>query len=159
MMEQNYNASIDKVLALLTDPKWIEARSLALGELSAKVKVKKSTGGVTLSMTRRVRRELPALVARVLPEESDLQFEEAWRPDGNGGYAGTQTMEISGQPVRMSAEFSLSPAGKGCTYRIEHHTKCSIPLVGGPIAKFAHAQVEQGCADEFAHLVKYLAKK
>lgn len=157
-MEQKYNAPINKVYALLTDPKWLEARSLAVGELSAKVKAKKSAKSVSLSMTRRVKRELPALVAKVLPAESDLQFEETWQPDGDGGYSGTLTMDIVGQPVKMNAVFTLKPAGKGCTYEVEHQTKCSIPLVGGPVAKFAQGQIEQGCADEFAYLVDHLKK-
>lgn len=155
-MEQKYNAPIDKVYALLTDPKWLEARSLAVGELSAKVKAKKSAKSVSLSMTRRVKRELPALVAKVLPAESDLQFEETWQPDGDGGYSGTLTMDIVGQPVMMTADFSLVPSGKGSVYRIEHRTKCSIPLVGGTVAKFAQAQIEQGCGAEFAYAVKAL---
>jgi hypothetical protein len=154
-MEQKYNAPVDQVFALLTDPKWLEARSLALGELSAKVKVKKSAKGAVVSMTRRVRRELPALVAKVLPQESDLQFEEQWTKDGEG-YTGTLAMDIVGQPVKMTAQFSLQPAGKGCVYRIEHHTKCSIPLLGGPVAKFAQGQIEHGCAQEFAQLVAQL---
>lgn len=158
-MEQKYNAPIDKVYALLTDPKWLEARSLAVGELSAKVKAKKSAKSVSLSMTRRVKRELPALVAKVLPAESDLQFEETWQPDGDGGYSGTLTMDIVGQPVKMTADFSLVPSGKGCVYRIEHRTKCSIPLVGGAVAKFAQAQVEQGCEAEFAYAVKALKSR
>ena len=154
-MEQKYYAPVDQVFARLTDPKWLEARSLALGELSAQVKVKKSAKGAVVSMTRRVRRELPALVAKVLPAESDLQFEESWNKDGDG-YTGTLTMDIVGQPVRMSAEFSLQPAGKACVYRIEHHTRCSLPLVGGPVARFAQGQIEQGCAQEFAQLVAQL---
>lgn len=154
-MEQKYNAPIEKVFALLTDPKWLEARSLALGELSAKVKAKKSAKGVALSMTRRARRELPALVAKVLPAESDLQFEETWTA-ADGGYDGDLTMDIVGQPVKMKAEFTLEAAGKGCIYRIEHEIKCSIPLVGGTVAKFAQGQVEAGCAAEFKYLVDYL---
>lgn len=157
-MEQKYNAPIDRVFSLLTDPRWLEARSLALGELSAKVKAKKSPKGVVLSMTRRARRDLPALVAKVLPSESDLQFEETWAL-AEGGYDGTLTMDIVGQPVKMKAEFTLEAAGKGCIYRIEHETKCSIPLVGGPVAKFAQGQVQQGCAAEFEYLVDYLRKQ
>jgi Protein of unknown function (DUF2505) len=158
-MEQKYNAPIDTVFALLTDPKWLETRSVALGELSAKVKTKKSAQGVQISMTRRVKRELSALVAKVLPSESTLEFAEIWTPVDGGGYAGTLSMEIVGQPVRMSAEFSLEPAGKGCVYRIEHHTKCSIPLLGGSVAKFAQGQVETGCAEEFAYLVSELKSR
>ncbi len=157
-MEHKYNAPVDKVFALLTDPKWLEARCLALGELSAKVKAKKAAGGVKLSMTRRIKRELPGVVAKVLPSESDMQFEEAWQPADGGGYSGTLTMDVVGQPVTMSAEFSLTPSGKGCVYRIEHHTKCSIPLLGGTVAKFAQGQVEHGCQAELAYLADQLKK-
>jgi uncharacterized protein YndB with AHSA1/START domain len=157
-VEQKYTAPIEQVFALLTDPRWLKERSLALGELSAKVKAGKSGKGVTLSMTRRVKRDLPALVAKVLPAESDLQFEEIWTP-AEGGYDGTLKMEIVGQPVKMTAEFTLESVGKGCVYKIEHETKCSIPLVGGAVAKFAQGQVEKGCADEFKYLVDHLRKK
>ena len=157
-MEQKYAASVEKVFALLTDPKWLEARCLALGELSASVKAKKAAGGVTITMKRRVKRELPAIVAKVMPPESDLVFEEKWSADNDGSRTGTLTMEAVGQPVTMSAEFELKPSGKGCIYVITHKCKCSIPLLGGTIAKFAQGQVEEGCADEFAYMVDYLKK-
>lgn len=156
-MEQKYAASIDRVFALLTDPKWLQERGTALGELSAKVKAKKSGGGVTLTMNRRVKRDLPALVSKVLASESDLVFEEVWSAPGDGGTrTGTLTMEAVGQPVKMSATFELAPSGKGCIYRITHKCKSSVPLIGGVVEKFAQGQVESGCADEFAYLVTYL---
>ena len=157
-MEQKYNATVDKVFGLLTDPKWLEARSLALGELSARVKARKAGGGVKLAMTRRVKRDLPGLVAKVLSPESELQFEESWSSAEGGGYSGALTIDAVGQPVKITAEFTLEPSGKGCVYRIEHHARCSIPLLGGPVAKWAQGQVEQGCADEFAYLVDHLKK-
>jgi uncharacterized protein YndB with AHSA1/START domain len=157
-MEQKYNATVDRVFALLTDPKWLEARSTALGELSASVKARKSGGRVSLTMTRRVKRDLPALVAKVMSPEADLVFEETWSAEADDGRTGTLTMDAIGQPVKMTAEFELFPASKGCVYRITHHCKSSVPLVGGAVAKFALGQVESGCADEFAYLVDYLKK-
>ena len=156
-MEQKYSAPLETVFARLTDPKWLEARCLALGELSAKVKAKKAGKGVKITMTRRVKRDLPALVSRVLPSESDLHFEESWEPEGDG-YAGTLTMEVTGQPVSMTAAFSLQAAGKGCVYRITHHARCSIPLVGGTVARYSQTEIEKGCADEFRYLVDFLKK-
>lgn len=159
-MEQKYAAPAEKVFALLTDPKWLEARSLALGELSAKVKAKKGAGGVIVSMKRRVKRDLPALVARVLASESELVFEEAWSAAGaDGKRTGTLTMDAVGQPVKMTATFELAPAGKGCVYRITHRCKSSVPLIGGAVEKFALGQIESGCADEFAYLVAFLKRK
>jgi uncharacterized protein YndB with AHSA1/START domain len=159
-MEQKYSAPIDKVFALLTDPKWLQERSAALGELSAKVKAKKSGGGVTLTMNRRVRRDLPGLIARVLSPESDLVFEETWSAPGKDGTrTGTLTMDAVGQPVKMTATFELTPAGKGCVYRIAHKCKASVPLIGGAVEKFALGQVESGCADEFGYLVEFLKSR
>lgn len=157
-MEQKYSAPVDKVFALLTDPKWLEARCLALGELSASIKAKKAGKGVAIGMKRRVKRELPALVAKVIPPEADLVFEESWGPDEDGTRSGTLSMTAVGQPITMTAEFELAPAGKGSVYRITHVCKCSVPLIGGTVAKFAQGQVEAGCADEFAYLVDYLKK-
>lgn len=157
-MEQKYSASVDKVFALLSDPKWLEARCLALGELSASVKVKKAGGGVGVTMKRRVKRDLPALVAKVMPSEADLVFEEKWSADADGSRTGSMTMDAVGQPITMTAEFELKPSGKGCIYTIVHKCKCSVPLVGGAVAKFAQGQVEAGCADEFAYMVDYLKK-
>ena len=157
-MEQKYSASVDKVFALLTDPKWLEARCLALGELSASVKAKRAGKGVAITMKRRVKRDLPALVAKVMPSEADLAFEETWGADDDGVRSGTLTMEALGQPVKMTADFELAPSGKGSIYRITHVCKCSVPLIGGTVAKFAQGQVEEGCAAEFAYLVDYLKK-
>lgn len=159
-MEQKYAAPIDRVFTLLTDPKWLQERSAAIGELSAKVRAKKSGGGVTLTMNRRVRRDLPGLVAKVLSSETDLVFEEVWSAAGEGGArSGTLAMEAVGQPVKMTAAFELVPSGKGCVYRITHKCRSSVPLIGGVVEKFAQGQVEAGCADEFAFLVDYLKNR
>ena len=156
-MEQKYAAPIEKVFALLTDPRWLQERSAELGEISAKVKAKKGGGGVVLTMNRRVRRDLPALVAKVLSTEADLVFEETWSAAAeDGSRTGTLTMEAVGQPVKMTATFELAPAGKGCVYRIKHTCKSSVPIIGGVVERFAQGQVESGCADEFAYMVAYL---
>lgn len=158
-MEQKYTAAPDKIFALLTDPKWVEARCLELGELSVSVKAKKAGGGVTLTMKRQVKREITGLAAKVISPISNLEFEEKWSaPDDEGVRVGSLTITAVGQPVKISADFELLPSGKGSVYRILHKAKCSVPLIGGAIEKFVLGQVEQGCADEFAYTVAWLKK-
>jgi hypothetical protein len=156
-MEHKYTASADTVFGLLTDPKWLESRSLALGELSASCKTVKGQG-VVVTMKRRVRRELSPIISKVLNPESDLEFEERWSGDAKG-YSGTFTMQIVGKPISVSAGFELLPQGKGCVYRIRHEAKVKVPLIGGVIEKFVIAQTQQGCADELAYLAEFLKRK
>ena len=156
-MEMKLNAPLDKVFGLLTDPKWLEARSLALGELSASCKTKKTAGSATVTMKRRVRRELNAVISKVLNPESDVELVEQWTV-GKDRRNGTFTLQIVGKPVTVTAEFELAPDGKGCVYRIQHDAKVRVPLIGGVVAKFVLGQAEQGCADELDYLANYLKK-
>jgi hypothetical protein len=156
MVKKELSTSVEKVYALLTDPKWLEARCLALGELSANCKTKK-TPSVVVTMKRRVRRELNALISKVLNPESDLDFEERWAAAGKG-HKGKLTMQIVGKPITVSGDFELVPEGKGCVYCIQHKAKVNVPLIGGVIEKFVLGQTEQGCADELDYLADFLKK-
>ena len=158
MVDKKYAATPEAVFALLTNAKWLEQRCLDLGELSASVKAKKTAKGAQLTMVRRIRRDLPSLVAKVLKAETDMTIEEQWTHDGDG-YAGSLTIELAGQPVKLSGEFTLKAAGKGSVYSIRHAAKCGVPLIGGAVEKFALGQVEAGCADELEYLVGHLKKK
>ena len=156
-MEKKFNAPIDKVFGLLTDPKWLEARCLALGELSANCKTKKTAGAATVTMKRRVRRELNAVISKVLNPESDIELVEQWKVDKDRR-SGTFTLQVVDKPVTVTAEFELASEGKGCVYRIQHDAKVRVPLIGGVVAKFVLGQTEQGCADELDYLADYLKK-
>jgi Protein of unknown function (DUF2505) len=156
-MEQKYNAPVEKVFGLLTDAKWLEARSNALGELSAACKAKKSAGSVAVTMKRRVRRELNAVISKVLNPDIDIELEERWTAEKNR-YSGTYALAIVGKPITVSADFELAADGKGCVYRIQHRAKVRVPIIGGVVEKFIMGQTEQGCADELDFLAEYLKK-
>lgn len=156
-MEHKYSAPADKVFALLTNGKWLEERSAAMGEESASCKATKKAGAVTVTMKRRVTRELPPVLAKLMSPEADIELTEVWTPEGDG-YSGTLAMTIVGKPVKITAAFELTPAGKGCLYKIEHQCKASIPFVGAQVEKFVLGQTEQGCLDELEYLASYLKK-
>jgi hypothetical protein len=156
-VERKFSAPVDKVYGLLIDPKWLETRCLALGELSANCKTKKAASGATVTMKRRVHRELNAVISKVLNPDSDIELVEQWSVD-QGSRSGSFTMQVVGKPITVTAEFELAPEGKGCVYRIQHHCKVQVLLIGGVVAKFVLGQTEQGCADELDYLADYLKK-
>ncbi len=156
-MERKFSAPVDKVFGLLVDPKWLETRCLALSELSASCKTKKSASGATVTMKRRVHRELNSVISKVLNPDSDIELVEQWSVD-KGSRSGSFTLQVVGKPITVTADFELVPEGKGCVYRIQHHCKVQVPLIGGVVSKFVLGQTEQGCADELDYLTDYLKK-
>jgi hypothetical protein len=154
MVEQKLSAPVDKVYALLTDSKWLEARCPALGELAASCMTKR-TPGVVVTMKRRVRRELNAIISKVLNPDSDIEIEERWTGDAKRR-SGTLKLHIVGKPITVTGNFSLVPEGNGGVYRIQHKAKVSVPLIGGIVEKFVIDQTEQGCADELEYLADRL---
>jgi hypothetical protein len=155
-MEVKFNATADQVFRLLTDPRWLEARSLAMGELSAKCSIKKS-GDIKVTMKRRVHRDMNAIIAKVLNPDSDIEIVENWSGDAIRRTA-AYTLTIIGKPITVTADIELEAAGKACIYRIRHQAKVKVPLIGGVIEKFIMGETEKGCADELDYLAGYLKK-
>jgi len=100
-MDQKFTAPIDRVCARLSDAKWLEVRSLALGEPSARVKAKKHAKGATISMTRQVKRDLHVPVGEALVSEAALQFEKCSIWLLGGRWPSSHTVRLSGQHRRL----------------------------------------------------------
>ncbi len=157
-MQVKFTAPLDTVYAALTDPKFLEERCLELGELSANCKVRKLAHGHAVTMKREVKRELPSFLSKLFNPVQTIVIEERWSDDDEGKTA-TYKLEVNGQPVEVTADISLRPAGKGCVYEIEHRCKARIPLIGGQIERFVLGQTEAGCKDELDYLAASLKKK
>ncbi len=157
-MQVKYNAPLETVYAALTDPKFLKARCLELGELSADCKAKKQGKAHAVTMKREVRRELPAFLSKIFNPVQTIVIEEHWSDDDDGGKQASYKLDVVGQPVEVTADISLTPSGKGCVYEIEHRCKARIPFIGGQIEKFVLAQTQAGCKDELDYLVAALKK-
>jgi hypothetical protein len=153
-MSMNFEFEHDaaSVFDLLTDPQFLVDRCLAMGELEASCEVEEKAGVTVVSLTRKLKRDLPRFLAKMLDPEQIMQMTEKWQADGNGGWNGEYTFDMEGQPVCIRAKFELYPTDAGCCYSIEHQVKAKIPLIGGRIEKYIHDQAEEGCADELDYL-------
>ncbi len=143
----NFDQSVDAVYQLLTDPDFLVERSTALGELSADAEVEEYDDETVVKMTREVKRELPSVLAKMFNPVQIMKMEETWRRDGDD-WSGDFAITVEGQPVKLSAEFSLKANGSGCVYAIKHACKAKIPLVGGKVEKFVLSQAEDGAKQE-----------
>ncbi len=150
-----YEADVQTVYEVLTEPQYLVDRSLALGELSAECEVEEEDGVTTVNLMREVSRDLPKVLAKMFDSVQLMDMTETWREAGEG-YAGEWEILIRGQPVVITARFELMPTQAGCRYSVSHKAKAKIPLVGKQVEKYILGQTAQGARQELEYLNEYL---
>lgn len=147
--------SADAVFEKLTDPDFLVDRSLALGESSASCEVEEYDDKVVVRMERVVKRDLPAIFASMFSAEQAMSMVEEWNTGGDVR-TGTYTISVEGQPVTISATFSLTPTEAGCEYSIDYKAKAKILLVGKKVEEYILSQTTDGLEKELGYLVEVL---
>lgn len=155
-MHYEFEHDAQSVFNLLTDPDFLVDRCLDLGELEASCEVEEKGDVTVISLTRKLTRDLPRFLAKMMDPEQTMHMTEKWQSDGEGGWNGNYTFEMEGQPVIIRASFELYPTDAGCCYSIEHDVTAKIPLIGGKIEKYIGGQVDDGCTDELDYAQKKL---
>jgi len=156
MLEINFDCAVEEVFDLLTDPKFIDQRSLALGDLESHSSVTRRGANATVLSERRVRRDIPAFLARIFDPVQSIRMTETWRPnDDDSGWVCRQEVEVKGQPIKVYADIELYATHEGCCYRVDQKASARVPLLGARIEKFAVSQALEGAEAE----MNYLASK
>ena len=119
-LEGRYPAKSDVVIKMMTDKKFYTDR-LDLEGVKGYEVVDHAFDGKRFSIT--IKRKITAI---------NVTSVETWDVATRKG---TIKVELSGMPLKLSAETSLKDAGSGCvlTYNWDIHS--SVPLVGGKIEK------------------------
>ena len=157
MTEFEFDCAVEDVFELLTDPDFIVERSLALGDLESRCKVKRRGEVTVLVSDRKVRRDIPAFLARIFDPVQSIQVTDTWRPnDDDSGWLCIQEVDIKGQPVSVSAEIELFATDAGCCYQVEPSATARVPLIGGRIEKFSVSQALDGYRADMDYLARAL---
>jgi hypothetical protein len=159
-IDHHYEADVETVYTLISDPDFIERKYVALGGRDVAVdRTDLDDGGVEVVTKRTATVDLPGFAKKVLSPSNTAIQREVWQPQGDGGERVCRyTVEVQGVPSRIDGTHTLIPAASGCDHRIEVEAKVSVPLLGGRLDKFA---VETGRADleaQFAFTDAELAK-
>ncbi|WP_405222036.1 DUF2505 domain-containing protein [Lentisalinibacter sediminis] len=156
-VSRRFDADVDTVAALMTDPDFIVDRCLAIGELSAECHADEDRDSVTLHTTRVARQDLPGFLTKLVGEQQTLTVHEIWQTvaDGrNNRYQGRYTVRSARAPIEIEGRFTLEADGSGSVYKVEHRFHVPIPLIAGRIEKVLRRQItatveaELACAAE-----------
>lgn len=151
----SFGHDVDEVVNLLTDPDFLVERNLALGDLESRAEVDEYDDEFVVNMFRKMRVELNPLLAKVFNPEQSMTVEETWTREGDG-WTGNYVLKIEGQPVTVTADFSVTPEKNGSVFEISHGCKARIPLVGGKVEKTVLSQTADGAREELEYAKKRL---
>lgn len=155
-VSRHYDANVDTVAALMTDPDFVVDRCLAIGELSAECHAESDGETVTLHTTRVARQDLPGFLTKLVGKEQTLTVHETWQADG-AKRSGHYTVRSARAPIEIEGRFTLTPDGEGSLYKVEHRYRVPIPLIAGRIEKVLQRQITATVEAELAFAAERLA--
>ena len=151
-IDHHYDADVERVYALISDPDFIERKYVAIGGRDVAVdRSEADDGSVEVVTKRTVLVDLPGFAKKVLtPSQTTIQHETWLAATSDGERICTYFVDVQGAPSRIEGKHTLSAApGGGTDHHLEIEVKVSIPLIGGKIEKFAGETGREDLAAQF----------
>ena len=145
-----YDADVDTVFALFSEPSFYERKFKAVGARRVEV-VDFDASGSELKFT--IRREMPAnapaVIKSIIGEWNTLTQTEEWGGEPGEEYWNDFRIEADNTPVTIAGTMMLQSEGDGCINEIEVDIRCSIPFVGGKVEQFVADDARESLAREY----------
>jgi hypothetical protein len=124
-----WDAPLDAVYAMITDPGYQEQRSQAGSPIRADSSVTPSGDGATISVFRLMRIDPPGFIKSFVGDSIGIQETQTWRSRTEA----TLLVEIQRQPGDVRGTIRLAEAGGATTVTIDAEVAVRVPLVGGKV--------------------------
>ena len=138
----HFDADVERMFALVTDPDFLRRRAEALGELEVDVTVDRDGGQLKIQITREVEQSLPSFMKKLYSGRQRLVDRQAWGRDGAAHISDWTVQLGDGKRIQLRGRLTLAPAAGGCDYIEAFSATASIPLVGGRVEKYVLGQTE-----------------
>jgi len=151
--DQSYDASIDDVFALFTDPDVVRARYEAAGDRDIEILECGPQGdGFVIRTSRTVDVDLPGFARKVLKPTNTMIQVDTWSArDLDGARDGDFAIEVKGAPVKVGGEMRIEPTvGGGTRHTVDGKLDVKVPLIGGKVASWAEGPSQQRLDGEYA---------
>jgi hypothetical protein len=132
--EQGYEADPSTVWAMLSDPAFITAKCDRTGSMETTVDVTDDgQGGFTLTSTRVLPANLPAVAKPFVGETLTVTETQVWTAPAADGSRTAQTTVTFSAPMSFTADMALRPSEAGSTVVTDGEFKANVPFVGGKV--------------------------
>jgi hypothetical protein len=128
-------ATPDQVFALIVDPRFQAAVCEETKALSHDVGVDaEGDGGATVRVERTMPAEVPDFAKKLVGETLDIRQTEDWAaPDATGRRTADLTIDVVGQPAKMTGTIVLEATADGSRQVVAGEVKVSVPFFGGKV--------------------------
>ncbi len=127
-----YDAPMDQVYAMLTDPAFRDRAARESGVLEVSVDVTQQGEGAQVRMDQvQPVQGVPSFATKFAGETTKAVIVETWTSRSSA------ELEITtpGKPTRINGSYRLSELGGRTTQQFEGEAKVSVPLIGGKLEK------------------------
>ena len=150
--DQTYDASVDDVFAVFTDPDAVRARYESAGDRDIEILECGPQGdGFVIRTSRTVDVDLPGFARKVLKPTNTMIQVDTWSArDLDGARDGDFTIEVKGAPVKVAGEMRIEPTADGGTrHTVDGKLDVKVPLIGGRVASWAEGPSQQRLDGEY----------
>jgi len=135
---QFYEAPPETVFAMLADEQFIVHKSKQSGSLDVSASVDADGDEVRIHNRRVMPAKVPGFVKRFLGDTIPLDETQTWGAAAQDGTREARfSVDFDGQPLSFGGTITLRPQNGGTAVETRGPIKCSVPLLGGRIEKFA----------------------
>jgi len=152
-----YKQDVETVYALLTNPDFVATKYDAIGSRNIEIVQygEDADGDFIMESLREIHSALPDFARKFLGEWNSVRQTEIWEADGDG-YLCSFTVDAEDAPVKIAGTQVLSPVASGCVNEVNLNVTCSIPLLGGKLAKVVGGDADSNMAAEYDYTKKQL---
>lgn len=149
-----YDAPLDQVFAMLSDPAFRESSAAAMGVVSADVTIEPKGEGISVRIDQVQPTEgIPSFAKKFAGETTRAVQTEEWASPAGG----TISIETPGKPTSITGTLALSESGGRTTETMVAEVKVKVPLIGGKLERLMADLVVAGMDTEHEAGVAWLA--
>lgn len=143
-VKQMYEASPERVRAMLIDEKFVTFRAENTGAISSTSSVTPGAdGSCTVVSARVLPANVPSYAVKMIGETITVTETQNWPGFSAGGTSTVPVKVEFSAPISFSGTVTVAPAGDGTEVTVTGTFKASIPFVGGKVEQLAKETTEK----------------
>lgn len=155
-VETTFRHGVDAVLAKITDPDHLKARSEAAGHRNVQVKVDRKGDVTEVRIERDIESDIPAIAKKVVDSVNHVVDVIEYRSRGDTKH-GTFRVSVN-KRISLRGTIELRPSGDGCRQIETFSAEVDVPIIGRKIASLVEDKTGTSIRADHAFTARALDK-